>query len=75
MKTISVKSMLASLLFHSYDEQPWNLQSFVVWDTLEQRGNGWMSHPERLTRGAAMDVLSLVRFVSNSRRTVKQHLS
>lgn len=61
VKTISVKSMVALLLFHGYDGQPWNLHGFVVWGTLVQGGTGWMSHAEKLTRGAAMDVLSLVR--------------
>jgi hypothetical protein len=64
----------ASLLCHKHDEQFWNLQSFVACGTLEQRDGGWVFHPERFTPGAAMDVLSFVRFVRDSRRTARQYL-
>ena len=48
----------ASLLFHKYDEQFWNLQSFIVWGRLERADSDWIFHPERFTPGAATDAFN-----------------
>ena len=64
----------ASLLCHKHDEQFWNQHSFIVWGTLDRCDNSWMFHPLRFTPGAAPDILSLVRFVSNARRAARQYL-
>jgi hypothetical protein len=64
----------ASLLCHKHDAQFWSLQSFVVCGTLEQRDGHWSFRPERLTPGAAQDVVSLVRFVRDGRRAAQRYL-
>lgn len=65
----------ASLLYHKHDARFWNLQSFVVWGTLERRDVDWIFHPTRFTPGAALDVVSLIRFVRDGRRTAKRYLA
>ena len=71
---VHVRPGPASLLCHRHDEQFWNQHSFLVWGTLERQDQGWVFHPERYTPGAASDILSLVRFVSNARRAARQYL-
>lgn len=64
----------ASLLCHKHDERFWNLNSFMVWGTLKKEVEGWVFYPKQFTPGAAMDMVSFIRFVRDSRRSARQYL-
>jgi hypothetical protein len=48
----------ASLLCHAHDDDLWNLRTFNVRGRLEQDGDGWLFHAERVISGGASDSLS-----------------
>jgi hypothetical protein len=65
----------ASLLCHRYDENLWDLKSFLVRGDLTREGGGWIFHPERFVPGAGIGgPMAMVRFVAGARKTARRYL-
>jgi len=65
----------ASLLWHSHDDDLWNLRSFLVRGVLRREGEGWAFEPRALVPGAGVGgPVGLVRFVRGSRQNAERYL-
>jgi len=75
-QTVPAAPGRASLLFHSHDENLWNLKSFVLTGRLEQAGGGWIFRPRRFIPGMGVQgIRGYINFVVSGRRTAKKYLA
>jgi hypothetical protein len=65
----------ASLLFHSHNEQLWDLRGFVAKGTLEASGEGLVFRPLTFTRTAGGPPLDTLKFIRACRRTAARYLA
>lgn len=64
----------ASLLFHSHNDQLWDLQIVQVLGTLEARGEAWAFRPERLL-GDGGSAWKAIQMIVGARRTTRRYLA
>ena len=64
----------ANLLFHSHDEQLWDLKMVQVLGTLDQSGEEWVFRPERLV-GGGNSLWQAVQMIAASRRSAREYLA
>jgi hypothetical protein len=66
----------ASLLYHSLNEQLWNLRSVLLRGRLEADNGQWCFRPVRLVPGMdATNPLAMWRFMMQARRAAKRFLA
>lgn len=64
----------ANILFHSHDEQLWDLKMVQVLGALEQSGEAWVFRPERLV-GGGDGPWQAVQMITSSRRSAREYLA
>lgn len=64
----------ANLLFHSHNEELWDLQIISVLGALEYAGEAWVFHPERLI-GDGQGVWHAIQMIVGARRSARRYLA
>jgi len=72
--SVSLQEGVASLLFHSHDEQLWSQEIVLVRGELIRAPHGWVFRPLKLVREAPSSPLGIVRFLRQCRKTAKAYL-
>lgn len=65
----------AGLLWHSFDNQLWNQQSYSTRGQLQHTQSGWRYTPTHFSPGAGVGgVLTMLGFIAGARRTTRHYL-
>lgn len=75
VESVGLRAGPASILCHTHDEQLWHLTNMLIRGTIEQSGDGWTFHPQRLIRGQARGPLYFLRVLLDGRRSARRYLA
>jgi hypothetical protein len=72
---VGLRAGPASILCHTHDEQLWHLTNVLIRGTIEQSGDGWIFHPQRLIHGQSRGPLYFLRVLLDGRRAARRYLA